>query len=286
MPARPARLRRPPSPRRGGTRRAPRLRVGRSEVGPDLRSRPRAGVPIGRLEQAGSNLALARQRLGLAWAPGSSKPQTKPENVSDSNTRRSAITRLSCSSGSERNAMRMADPGEIHGLPIRPYGGRQRFTSPRRLRPGRDACDEQSIPGAGGVADGAGVGRLSAGSRSHISGLRRGRSAGALSGLVGISLYIETNRAARRTGPNGRGKRKGMNAVEIEEAVSDARRAAIRPGRVPVRLPRSLRQQGHDPQAPAHGRIEQVGPWRRASDQQHPHRGVRRRARSRRPWPR
>ena len=89
----------------------------------------------------------------------------------------------------------------------------------QELRPGRDACDEQSIPGAGASQtvlawsfeqDAV---RTSAG---FVEVEVRG-----LSGLVGTSFI------SRRTGPReervrtGGGKRKGMNAVEIEEAVSE-----------------------------------------------------------------
>lgn len=75
----------------------------------------------------------------------------------------------------------------------------------QELRPGRDACDEQSIPGAGGVADGAGVVVCQQEAVRTSAGFVEVEVRG-LSGLVGTSLYIETNRAARRTGPNGRGQ--------------------------------------------------------------------------------
>ena len=66
-----------------------------------------------------------------------------------------------------------------------------------------------------------------------------------------------------------------MNAVEIEEAISALAEQPFDAGGVSLRLPASLRQQGNDAQAPAEGRVEQVRPGRRPSDQQHPYRGRR-----------
>jgi hypothetical protein len=75
-----------------------------------------------------------------------------------------------------------------------------------------------------------------------------------------------------------------MNAVEIEQAISDLALQPFDAAGVPLRLPGRLRQQGHHAQAPAHGQQQRLGCARwRASAQQHPHRRLPARPRGRHP---
>ena len=71
----------------------------------------------------------------------------------------------------------------------------------------------------------------------------------------------------------GRGEQ--LNAVEIEEAISQLANLPFDPKNFPFYLPRSFRQQGDDDQEAARHRLQQVGPWRSSSDQQHSHRHMR-----------
>jgi hypothetical protein len=66
-------------------------------------------------------------------------------------------------------------------------------------------------------------------------------------------------------------KRQIVNAVEIEEAISDLAEQPFDPAAFPYAFLEGFREQTDDDQAPAQRCVEQVRSGRRSADQQHPH---------------